>query len=89
MVTEPIELHHRTYKRMGRESIFDIVPLCEDHHYEVERFIRTHDVARYDAHIHYVASLVRRRGDLHRHRRAGTWIDPAVDPFTPIEQVAA
>lgn len=67
--TEPIELHHRSYDNIGRERIVvDIVPLCVAHHHEVERLIRTNGVARYDAHLHYVASLAHRRGDL-RHLR--------------------
>lgn len=66
-ITEPIELHHRTYENIGREQIgLDIVPLCEDHHREVERLIRTTGVARYDAHLRYVALLAHRRGELRR-----------------------
>jgi hypothetical protein len=31
------ELHHRTYKRLGRELLQDLIPLCRDHHDQVHR----------------------------------------------------
>lgn len=30
--SENIELHHRSYRRLGRERLSDIVPLCRDCH---------------------------------------------------------
>lgn len=27
-----VDLHHRTYKRLGRERLHDLVPLCREHH---------------------------------------------------------
>jgi hypothetical protein len=27
-----VQLHHRTYERLGREKIGDVIPLCDDHH---------------------------------------------------------
>lgn len=33
--TERIHLHHKTYKRLGREWDRDLVPLCEDCHARV------------------------------------------------------
>lgn len=32
-----VDLHHRTYKRIGRERLGDLVPLCREHHAEVHR----------------------------------------------------
>ncbi len=32
-----MELHHRTYARLGRESLDDLVPLCPEHHELVTR----------------------------------------------------
>jgi len=29
---QPVELHHRTYKRLGEEKLMDIVPLCRTCH---------------------------------------------------------
>lgn len=29
---EPIELHHNTYERKGREKLSDVIPLCRKHH---------------------------------------------------------
>lgn len=33
----PVELHHRTYKRLGREKLTDLVLLCGDCHSTVHR----------------------------------------------------
>lgn len=30
--TRDIQLHHRTYKRLGKEWLMDLVPLCAEHH---------------------------------------------------------
>jgi hypothetical protein len=27
-----VDLHHRTYKRLGDEKLTDLVPLCREHH---------------------------------------------------------
>jgi hypothetical protein len=35
-----VDLHHRTYKRFGREHLTDLVPLCRDHHDECHRVIK-------------------------------------------------
>jgi hypothetical protein len=32
-----VDLHHRTYKRLGRERLSDLVPLCRKHHDEVHQ----------------------------------------------------
>lgn len=37
----PKDLHHRTYKNLGRENLRDLVPLCRDCH------DRVHEMARY------------------------------------------
>src|ERR1043165_4670367 len=34
-----IELHHRTYVRMGNEELFDLVPLCRKHHERLHEFL--------------------------------------------------
>lgn len=31
------ELHHRTYKRLGRESLNDLIPLCRSCHARLHR----------------------------------------------------
>lgn len=31
------ELHHRTYKHLGKERLDDLIPLCRDHHDQVHR----------------------------------------------------
>jgi hypothetical protein len=35
------ELHHRSYSRLGREHLLDLVPLCETHHGGLHRMIRS------------------------------------------------
>jgi hypothetical protein len=30
-----VDLHHRSYKRIGQEHLHDLVPLCRAHHNEV------------------------------------------------------
>jgi len=34
----PYDFHHRTYKRIGREYLMDIIPLCRECHY------KSHDI---------------------------------------------
>ena len=34
------DLHHRTYVRLGRERLRDLVPLCRRHHERLHRFQR-------------------------------------------------
>lgn len=34
---ERVDLHHRTYERLGRERLTDLVPLCREHHGEAHR----------------------------------------------------
>jgi hypothetical protein len=30
--SRPVDLHHKTYKRLGREHLTDLLPLCRTHH---------------------------------------------------------
>jgi hypothetical protein len=32
-----VQIHHRTYERLGHERIEDLVPLCDEHHGEAHR----------------------------------------------------
>lgn len=34
---EQYDLHHRTYKNMGHERMWDVVPLCRHHHFTLHR----------------------------------------------------
>jgi len=38
--SEWFELHHLHYRDIGNENLDDLMPLCEDHHYEIEKHIR-------------------------------------------------
>ena len=38
----PIQLHHMTYERLGRERLTDLVALCAKCHRDVERLYRQH-----------------------------------------------
>ena len=37
-----IRLHHRTYTRLGREQLLDLLPLCNSDHVKVHEYERTH-----------------------------------------------
>lgn len=37
----PIQLHHQTYVRIGRERFSDVVPLCRSHHEAVHEWLKT------------------------------------------------
>lgn len=36
-----VELHHRTYVRLGKEELFDLVPLCREHHQQLHEMIKS------------------------------------------------
>lgn len=36
----PIQLHHQTYVRVGRERFTDVVPLCRSHHEAVHQWLK-------------------------------------------------
>lgn len=38
--SEEYQLHHLHYRNVGYEDLDDLMPLCEDHHYEVEKHVR-------------------------------------------------
>ncbi len=38
--SQTVDLHHRTYKRLGKEWLNDLVPLCRQHHDECHAFIK-------------------------------------------------
>jgi hypothetical protein len=40
---EKVDLHHRTYNRLGFERLTDLIPLCREHHGEVHQFYAEHD----------------------------------------------
>ena len=62
---EEIELHHLTYRRVGKEFPSDLVALCSDHHRHVERICRL-GYPRARAHLILRDRLARRaRGEFH------------------------
>jgi hypothetical protein len=44
-----VDLHHRTYKRLGAERLNDLVPLCRLHHEQAHELERTGSVSLWDA----------------------------------------
>jgi hypothetical protein len=36
-----VDLHHRTYVRLGKEELFDLVPLCREHHQRLHEMIKS------------------------------------------------
>lgn len=47
---ENVSLHHRTYERLGRERLSDVVPLCQSHHRELHHLVNRGEATLYDAH---------------------------------------
>ena len=47
---ENVSLHHRTYERLGRERLSDVVPLCQSHHKELHHLVNRGEATLYDAH---------------------------------------
>lgn len=56
-----MQLHHASYKRMGRELDADLVPLCQTCHSLVHQYHRDVGGSLVDATDHVVSRLVRRR----------------------------
>lgn len=56
----PIQLHHMTYERLGRESMRDLVALCTKCHREVETLYRR--AGRSDRMMITLAFIKARRG---------------------------
>lgn len=36
----PVDLHHKTYKRLGNERLTDLLPLCRTHHQAAHDLLR-------------------------------------------------
>jgi hypothetical protein len=64
--TEEIDLHHLAYGRVGLAkdwSLLDqLVPLCTDHHYEIEKRVTRLGWARAEAHLRYRDEMNSRQG---------------------------
>jgi hypothetical protein len=59
--SEQVQLHHLSYERIGREPLDDLVPLCQHHHYEVEKRIRAWPaLTRREATVAYLAACLER-----------------------------
>jgi hypothetical protein len=50
------QLHHLRYDNLGQETWDELVPLCPDHHYEIEKHINKgiDGVTRANAHLDFV-----------------------------------
>lgn len=54
------ELHHRTYRRLGRERLSDLVPLCRQHHEAAHKAQRSsNDWTLWDSTRDYIAQAKR------------------------------
>jgi hypothetical protein len=65
-----VQLHHLSYEHVGHEPLDDLVPLCRDHHYEVEKRIRAwraNGLDRRQATVTYLADCLE-RSERHRAR---------------------
>jgi hypothetical protein len=52
--SETVDLHHRTYKRLGSEWLNDLVPLCRTHHDECHAFIESKKMGLWGGTKHYL-----------------------------------
>lgn len=39
--TGPIQLHHQTYARLGREQFDDVIPVCRTHHVAIHDWLKS------------------------------------------------
>lgn len=47
---KPLDLHHRTYKRLGEENIsVDLVPVCRECHNEIHIAFRSENISLWEA----------------------------------------
>ena len=37
---EKFELHHRSYVRLGKELLLDLIPLCRNCHYKIHEYLK-------------------------------------------------
>jgi hypothetical protein len=44
------DLHHPDYRRLGRETVFELIPVCGGCHLEIHRIVRDDDVPLRVAH---------------------------------------
>jgi len=54
--SKKVDLHHRTYKRLGNEWLNDLVPLCREHHQEAHSFHKKTGMGLWGATKHYIRS---------------------------------
>lgn len=49
-----VELHHKSYDRLGTEKLTDVVPLCREHHEEVHRLLLSY----YNDKVEYTLTII-------------------------------
>jgi hypothetical protein len=37
-----VDLHHRSYKSLGKENLNHLIPLCREHHYSTHQHLASH-----------------------------------------------
>lgn len=52
-----VNLHHKTYKRLGHERLADVVPLCEYHHTELHKKVRKNKLNLWTATEEYIRNV--------------------------------
>ena len=58
------QLHHLRYDNLGQEAWDELIPLCPDHHYEIEKHINKgiDGVPRENAHVRFCPAEAPQRG---------------------------
>jgi hypothetical protein len=59
---------------LGEEPLGHLVPVCSDHHYELHKFIKRHDLPLWDGHTAYAEWLYARRRRSHPVQPGEFWV---------------
>ena len=57
-----VDLHHLTYKRLGRERLTDLAPLCRRHHDGAHAFAKRKNIALWQATHKYIRAERKKLG---------------------------
>ena len=68
---DPLEVHHRTYERLGRELVGDLTALCRKCHFGVTEILRGRHYALLSPMTADIMTTVIRPAVLFDHSRAG------------------
>lgn len=68
-----VDLHHRTYKRLGREHLSDLIPLCRTHHLAAHALVEAGAASLWIAHTRLVPPPTEVVEEYAGRKREGGW----------------